>query len=117
MTSEIFRMQQQDDKHYADLSLRLDTKVENQNVKPGMQASPAYIAPTAQRSDAGDIPIALFAEAYAHAYQSNGNCRRLDNRCGKIAESWCQLFSIERYNCSAALSPANPKLGLQQGSG
>lgn len=32
MTSEIFRMQQQDDKHYADLSLRLDTKVENQNV-------------------------------------------------------------------------------------
>ena len=35
ITSEIFRMQQQDDKHYADLSFRLDTKVENQNVQLG----------------------------------------------------------------------------------
>jgi len=31
ITSEIFRLQQQDDKHYADLGFTLDTKVENQN--------------------------------------------------------------------------------------
>ena len=79
MTSEIFRMQQQDDKHYADLSLRLDTKVENQNVRPGMQASPVYIVPPPQHSDADDTPAVLFVEAYAHAYQSNRNCRRLDD--------------------------------------